>query len=219
MRIRRKREEDKVNIMQWRLNSARNRISPHFVFNLLNSKILNTNKEEADNLMELARLIRANLDLACRFAVTLREELDFVSRYVELERSTIDDSLDFSVNISKEVDADSVLIPSMFVQILVENSIAHGLKGWEGDKRISIRAEHVADATRIRVCDNGHGFDIRSVGKKRTGLSIISQTIAVVNERNKGMRMTFELHNITERDKTVGCEATLVLPDGIRLEF
>ena len=219
MRVRRKREEDKASIMQWRLNSARNRISPHFVFNLLNSKMLKTDKEEADDLMELARLIRANLDLACRLTATLREELDFVSRYVELERSTIEDPLDFSVNISKEVDVDSVQIPSMFVQILVENCIAHGLKGWRGDKRITICAEHVADTTRIRVGDNGHGFDIRSVGKKRTGLSIISQTIAVVNERNKGMRMTFDLHNIVEGDKAIGCEATLVLPDGIKLEF
>jgi tetratricopeptide (TPR) repeat protein len=219
MRNRRKREKDKISIMRWRLNSARNRISPHFVFNLLNSKMLKTDEHEADELMELSQLIRANLDLTCRQAVTLREELDFVSKYVELERSTLDDKLDFTVTVNPQVDIDSVQIPSMFVQILVENCFAHGLRGWKGEKRITIHADHDSDATHIRVCDNGQGFDIRSMGKKRTGLTIISQTLAVVNERNKRRHMAFSVHNKTKDGKTIGCEATIVVPDGIELDF
>lgn len=66
------------------------------------------------------------------------------------------------------------------------------------------------------MCDNGPGFDIRSVGKKRTGLNVICQTIAVLNERNRD-KMKFSVRNIEEQGAVRGCMATIVIPDGIKL--
>lgn len=80
MRSRKQYAQDKMRIMQLRLASVRNRISPHFVFNVLNGKILKSNEQDANELLDLTKLIRANLDLSCRLDVTLREELDFVER-------------------------------------------------------------------------------------------------------------------------------------------
>lgn len=48
--------------------------------------------------------------------------------------------------------------------------------------------------TVVSVLDNGRGFDIRQKGKKRTGLGIITQTLAVVNEHNR--------HKMTSRCRT-----------------
>lgn len=111
------------------------------------------------------------------------------------------DDFEFRIDQAKAVDADRVRIPSMFVQILVENAFVHGLKGWDGHKSIHIEIDKKEKATSIKVKDNGPGFDIRSVGKKRTGLSVITQTIAIVNERNKS-KMTFSLSNEQECGKT-----------------
>ena len=216
MRSRKQYAQDKMRIMQLRLASVRNRISPHFVFNVLNGKILKSNEQDANELLDLTKLIRANLDLSCRLDVTLREELDFVKRYVHVEKQMVGDDFEFRIDQAKAVDIDSVRIPSMFVQILVENAFVHGLKGWDGHKSIHIEIDKKEKATSITVKDNGPGFDIRSVGKKRTGLSVITQTIAIVNERNKS-KMTFSLNNEQECGKNVGCVATIVIPDNIKL--
>lgn len=216
MRSRKQYAQDKMRIMQLRLASVRNRISPHFVFNVLNGKILKSNEQDANELLDLTKLIRANLDLSCRLDVTLREELDFVKRYVHVEKQMVGDDFEFRIDLAKAVDIDSVRIPSMFVQILVENAFVHGLKGWDGHKSIHIKIDKKEKATSITVKDNGPGFDIRSVGKKRTGLSVITQTIAIVNERNKS-KMTFSLNNEQECGKNIGCVATIVIPDKIKL--
>ena len=44
----------------------------------------------------------------------------------------------------------------------------------------------------------------------------ITQTIAIVNERNKS-KMTFSLSNEQKCGKNVGCVATIVIPDNIKL--
>ena len=216
MRSRKRNAQDKMRNMQLRLACVRNRISPHFVFNVLNGKILKSNEHDANDLLDLTKLIRANLDLSCRLDVTLREELDFVKRYVDVEKQLVGDDFEFAINIAESVNIDQMRIPSMVVQILVENAFVHGLKGWDGHKFIHIGISKVGKNTCIKVRDNGPGFDIRSVGKKRTGLNVITQTIVIVNERNKN-KMTFSLNNEQENGKNVGCVATIVIPENIKL--
>lgn len=216
MRSRKRNAQDKMRNMQLRLACVRNRISPHFVFNVLNGKILKSDEHDANDLLDLTKLIRANLDLSCRLDVTLREELDFVKRYVDVEKQLVGDDFEFAINIAESVNIDQVHIPSMFVQILVENAFVHGLKGWDGHKIIHIGISKEGKNTCIKVRDNGPGFDIRSVGKKRTGLNVITQTIVIVNERNKN-KMNFSLNNEQENGKAVGCVATIVIPDNIKL--
>ncbi len=212
MQSRKRLEEDKLRIMQLKLASARNRISPHFVFNVLNNKIVNAEQQEANELMSLTKLIRANLDMSCRQEVSLSEELEFVNQYVDVEKYLLGDDFTYCQEVDKNVQLDQVFLPSMFVQILVENAFVHGLKGWEGSKQLLVKVSRALDgSTQIAVVDNGPGFDIRSVGKKRTGLSIITQTIAIVNEHNRGRgKISFSLHNLTNAEgKVTGCEAML----------
>lgn len=215
---RRKVEKDKLSIMQLKLDGVRNRISPHFVFNVLNNKIVNSDKKEATELLGLSKLIRANLDMSCKMAVSLKEELDFVRQYVEVESRLMDDELKFEVRIAEGIDEERVKLPSMLVQILTENALVHGLRGWEGTKCLTIEVERNAnDVIRISVLDNGPGFDARTMmGKHRIGLNIIGQTMSVINERNKS-KMSFQMHNRTRSDGTIaGCEAILMIPQKIQ---
>ena len=215
---RRKVEKDKLRIMQLKLDGVRNRISPHFVFNVLNNKIINSDKKEASELLGLSKLIRANLDMSCKMAVSLKEELDFVRQYVEVESQLMDDELSFEVKIEDGIDSDCVKLPSMLVQILTENALVHGLRGWEGTKCLTIDVKRMEkDVIRISVLDNGPGFDARTMmGKRRIGLNIIGQTMSVINERNK-CKMSFQMHNRTNSDGTIsGCEAVLLIPQKVQ---
>lgn len=208
-------EESRHRVLQLKLEGARNRISPHFVFNVLNNKILHADKAEANELMGLVSLIRSNLDLSCQAKVTLAAEIGFVKQYLAVESPLMGDDFEFSLEIAPEVDVEKTYIPSMFVQILVENALVHGLRGWEGRKTLQVKlARKQPDYTVVSVKDNGKGFDIRRKGKKRTGLGIITQTLAVVNERNNH-KMTFSLQNMKAEDGSVaGCLAQVCIPDG-----
>lgn len=208
-------EESRHRVLQLKLEGARNRISPHFVFNVLNNKILHADKAEANELMGLVSLIRSNLDLSCQAKVTLAAEIGFVKQYLAVESPLMGDDFESSLEIAPEVDVEKTYIPSMFVQILVENALVHGLRGWEGRKTLQVKlARKQPDYTVVSVKDNGKGFDIRRKGKKRTGLGIITQTLAVVNERNSH-KMTFSLQNMKAEDGSVaGCLAQVCIPDG-----
>ena len=209
----RKFERAKLNIIQLKLNNVRNRISPHFIFNVLNNKIINSDKQEADELLALTKLIRANLDMSCHLEVTLREELDFVKKYVAVERQLVGEDFEFHLDVDESIELDQVRIPSMFVQILAENAFVHGLTGWEGHKSLAIKVlAKWDDGIVITVTDNGPGFDARSLsGKQRTGLNVIRQTISVFNEHHKG-KIIFQMHNLKDEEgKVLGCEANLLM--------
>ena len=216
MYTRKKQLQSQMSIMNLKLNNVRNRISPHFMFNVLNNKIVNSGEKEASELMELARLIRTNLDMSSQPYMMLDKELEFVNQYIRVERDLLGDDFTFAVDVADNVDTSRVRIPSMFLQILTENAIVHGLKAVEHHKELHIRISRAADNTTvIRVSDNGPGFNAHRALKKGTGLGIISQTIAVTNERNK-QKMRFEICN-TQDDKgnITGCEATMKVPDNI----
>lgn len=219
-RARKRRLQDQLDIMQLKLNSARNRISPHFTFNVLNNTIVNANEREANRLLDLTRLIRANLDLSVKPHVSLREETDFVQRYIKVESQLVGDDFDFKLDIGPNVDLDKVQIPSMFLQIMTENAFVHGLKGWDGHKELTISIKHSDRTTTVAVTDNGPGFDIRSTGqRKRIGLNIITQTIAAVNGYNSS-KMRFDMHNMRNAKGTVcGCRASISIPDNFRYDL
>lgn len=209
--------KSQMEIMNLKLVSARNRISPHFIFNVLNNQIVGGEKEDDDGMLKLTKLIRTNLDMAGQITVPLSSEIDFVNKYVAVEKDLLpDDNFTYSVNVDKEIDTDKTLIPSMAIQILVENAFVHGLMGRNGAKSLCVRVERLTDGIRITVADNGPGFDIRSIlNSKRTGLSIIRQTVAAINQHNK-RKIKFELHNGKDAEgNTTGCNATLTIPDNI----
>ena len=103
----------RMDIMQLKLSSARNRINPHFVFNVLNNNIINVRNDAAtaavaDQLQDLARLIRANLDMSLCMTVTLAEELAFVERYVAIEQRMMGPDFHFKIEASPQVSLNEV---------------------------------------------------------------------------------------------------------------
>lgn len=208
-----------MQLMQLRLVNVRSRISPHFIFNVLNNRISNAQKSDADELMGLVRLIRANLNMSGRYYVSLKEELDFVRYYTGVEGNCIDGGLDFSVSAPADDVLERVMVPSMSIQILVENAIKHGLKRRKGRKRLGITVGVDAAGCRVTVADNGTGFDIRrgDPSSTGTGLKVIRSTISLINRYNKN-KMSLDIRNIHAADGSVeGCEVTITMPRGMRL--
>ena len=197
-----------IDMLNLRLTIVRQRISPHFIFNVLNSCVGSYGPNEANRLTLLARLIRSSLDISSKTFVTLDQEIDFVKQFIEIQKSLMGQDFVVSYDLPPTDKMDAILIPSMFVQILTENAIIHGLKRKEGEKRLMISVAIDDQQACICVKDNGPGFDIRAYNnaKARIGLNIIRHTMAIINEENKSSKIRFDIHN------DHGCSAILTVP-------
>lgn len=208
---RRRRMEGEVSLLRLRMENARNRISPHFVFNILNHRMTGTNQQERDELMTLAKLIRRSLDLSHAASTPLAEELRFVADYVDLQRYVLRPDFDFRIACPDGVGG--VEVPSMFVQILVENSIKHGLKGLDRPQSLHVTVEDDGRQCVITVEDNGRGFAGGQAARRGTGLSTMFQTIDTLNTRNKRCPMDIDLRNSRNAaGEVTGCVARLTVP-------
>lgn len=207
-----------MQLMHTQLANVRSRISPHFIFNVLNNRIANTNGSDAGELMTLVKLIRTNLNMTGKYYVSMKEELDFVGYYISVERHIIGDDFTYEVNAPSDDELAEIMVPSMFIQILVENSIKHGLRNRKGAKRICVDITKGETDCTITVTDNGTGFDIRNSNPSstKTGIKVIRNTINIINHENK-RKIRLDIKNIDAPDGSVaGCQVTLVLPLGLK---
>jgi LytS/YehU family sensor histidine kinase len=184
-------------------------IDPHFLFNALNaiSSEVEADPVSARNMIEhLGNLLRLTLDTNDRQLVPLFEELSFLDHYLAIQRIRFGDRLRFEQVIDEDVR--HVLVPSMTIQPLVENSIRHGLsqRARGGMVRVAARRsdeQHI----RITVEDDGVGLPADWTPGKSPGLglSITAQRLAALYPRQDGV---FDIR----RRAGGGTEVELLLP-------
>lgn len=199
-------------IMSLRLENIRNRISPHFIFNVLNREVAAGRRQHSDNLMELIKLMRRNLELTEGLAVSLADELDFVQTYINLEGKTLGDDFIYLSDIDPSIDLQKFKVPSMLLQIPVENSIKHALSGKEGRKCLWINGVKKDTEVELVVRDNGGGYGRPTANKGTgTGMKVITQTIQLLNTYNS-TPIVMTISNVPVRDGEVGCEVHYSIP-------
>ena len=196
-----------------RLENIRNRLSPHFIFNVLNREMAERNVEEKQELSSLVKLMRRNLELVEQLCVTLAEELDFVKTYINLERRSLGPDFHSELKIEKDVQPEQIRIPSMMIQIPVENAVKHALREKEGERNLWVSVCRRGSGICIKITDNGGGYrpDSRNRGTG-TGMKVIMQTIRILNNKNKEA-IDVLVHNVSLQSGEMGCEVTFWLPD------
>lgn len=196
-----------------RLENIRNRLSPHFIFNMLNREMAERNVEEKQELSSLVKLMRRNLELAEQLCVTLAEELDFVKTYINLERRSLGPDFHSELKIEKDVQPEQIRIPSMMIQIPVENAVKHALREKEGERNLWVSVCRRGNGICIKITDNGGDYrpDSRNRGTG-TGMKVIMQTIRILNNKNKEA-IDVLVHNVSLQSGEMGCEVTFWLPD------
>ena len=212
----RKRNADKqLEIVNLRIDNSRSRLSPHFIFNVLKHAAFGEGSEAGKVVTNIIHLMHAQLTMARQMYATLEDELQFTSTYVEVAATTLGDGFSYEVVKPEEDYLKQRMVPSTFVQILVENAIKHGLSGKEGVKLLKVEATVTSETTQVSVTDNGRGFDIRRPSQNRgtgTGLSVIRRTIALYNEHHR-QKIGFTIKNPTDAEGNIkGCCFTLILP-------
>lgn len=155
-----KKDEEKK---QAELLALRRQIQPHFIYNTLNSiRILamyNSQHKIADSLQILARLLKKIFSSKDTFN-TLSDDIAFIKDYIYLIQICYKNSIDVSYCISE--NAQTLMIPSMIIQPLIENAIQHGLNEKLTQKaspiKLYISAQEKNGYLLIEITDNGIGM-------------------------------------------------------------
>ena len=126
------------------LESLKNQIDPHFIFNSLNtmSHLIEHDPLKARRFNDtLAGVYRYILQNKIRDIVFLREELAFVSDYYTLLEIRFGNAVSMDIDID-DSDLDNYLIPPISIQTLVENAIKHNEFSNNNPVKIRIRLEN-----------------------------------------------------------------------------
>jgi two-component system LytT family sensor kinase len=146
--------------MEARLDALQRQINPHFLFNTLNSigSLVRSQPELArEMIVKLANILRMLLKNRDAF-VPFEEELAFTDDYLDIEVVRFGEKL----RVVKEIAEDTlpIVVPSMLLQPLIENSIKHGLEPRIGGGTVTLRSRILSDARLlIEVEDDGIGME------------------------------------------------------------
>ena len=168
-RIEHRLQEQEKLLMAARVEALANQINPHFLFNTLTSisSLIRSQPETARTLiLKLSAMLRRMLRTQEHF-VTLREELASIDEYLDIEAVRFGSTLVVEKSISP--DSLDLVMPSMVLQPLVENSIKHGIEKKVGGGRIVIRSTRHDGHGIIEVVDNGAGMADTDVSRSREG--------------------------------------------------
>ncbi len=181
------KEEQKRKSIEAELAALRSQMNPHFIFNSLNAIqdfIFQHKTEEANEyLAKFAKLIRAVLQQSRKKTVTVDEECELLKTYLELESLRFNHSFDWEIITGSEMDTDELMIPSMLLQPVVENSIRHGFKNLQRKGKLSIRFKKEGDDICCEITDNGTGRVTEKNGKGSSlAMSIIEERIKILNQ-------------------------------------
>ncbi|TKD68250.1 sensor histidine kinase [Pseudalkalibacillus hwajinpoensis] len=188
-------------------------ISPHFLFNSLNT-IISLIRIEPDKarklLVSLSHFLRQNLSGTTANMTSLNQELKHVRAYLEVEEARFVDRLTVQYNI--EESALSVQLPPLTLQPIVENAIKHGIKNKDIDCIVEISINSQSHGILVCVTDNGEGMTpdrVNELGvshvhsQSGTGLGLYNvnrrltmlfgndASIQIKSEQNKGTTICF----------------------------
>jgi two-component system, LytTR family, sensor histidine kinase LytS len=196
-------------------------ISPHFLFNSLNTivSLIRIDPGKARILLvSLSHFLRQNLSATTASMTSLEQELRHMKAYLSIEETRFVDKL----KVIYDID-DSALfekIPPLTLQPIVENAIKHGIKEKIKDCLIKISIKRQDERIKVVVEDNGKGMSkerVEHIGKEMldseigTGLALYNvnrrltmlfgdeAALKVKSELNKGTEISFTIPH-TEGD-------------------
>jgi hypothetical protein len=159
-----------VSVTEAQLHGLMSQLNPHFLFNCLNSVralIVEDPAVAQTTVTELSNLMRYSMQAGRVATVPLEIEMDMVRTYLSLESVRLDERLTSHIEIAPETR--SVPIPTMLIQLLVENGVKHGIERLPDGGVIRVESRIEGGALRISVVNSGR--IVAHNGSTRVGLN------------------------------------------------
>ena len=202
-------------VTRLRMDNVKNRISPHFTLNVLNAIMPAMRQyEELSHKMQLfVKVLRSNLLASDKMAMTLAEEMEVVKDFVSLREQTNPVTPHVSWHVDETVDT-GILVPTMCIQIPVENALKYAFDGMEGCGEITVSIDGRDRGALVSIRDNGCGYNpgAHSNSERGTGngLKMLYRTVEMLNARNT-VKMRFDIRNLSDAGER-GTLVTIYIP-------
>lgn len=145
-------------------------ITPHFMYNTLNSikyeAILQGSQNTAELLEAFIELLQLSASDRGAF-ITVKQEMHMVQNYVKLQQFRYADC--FQVTFDMQPETETCYVPRLLIQPLVENAILHGIDHRRQNNRIAISVLCDTGALAIKVEDHGDGMTPEEIQKLLDG--------------------------------------------------
>jgi two-component system, LytTR family, sensor kinase len=167
-----------AELSQARLKHLTAQIEPHFLFNALNaiSNRMHEDVDAADRMIsDLGGLLRAAYDSDSQVLVPLGHELDWLRGYASMMTERFRGHLSFELKVAPGLD--SVQVPRLLLQPLVENALKHGLAAGRGN--LSVDVSQQGQMLLYTISDDGVGIDDTTI-KAGTGLSNVRRRLELL---------------------------------------
>ena len=143
-------------LTQARLDALSAQLTPHYLFNALNSiaEMVHHDADAADRmLVQLGGLLRHSLESGRQQHTSLHDELAVIDCYIGIEQVRLGDRLRFRCDISDE--ALYAQVPRLMLQPLVENAVTHAAACRESPTTVEVRASCTGPRLVLEVVDDG----------------------------------------------------------------
>ncbi len=211
--MKRNRTEKQIRGLQFL--AWKSAVNPHFLFNSLQSiqSLYAENKPHEAKLFtrNFSNVLRKTIDQSENVFITVKEEIEYLQSYLELESMKSLYKLDYRITVNTE-DILAYFIPSMVIQIVVENCLKHGIVD-HSQGLIEIKFEQKDQKIYCIITDNGKGFDENDLIKKGSkGISMIKSKLKIVEELIKQV-IVFTFRTVKHPDdKIMGTETIFIFP-------
>lgn len=120
------------------LSSLKEQLSPHFLFNTLNTlSILTREKIVKEYVSELANVYRYVLQYKDSDTATLQQELHFIDSYLYILKTRLEDAIQIETKVNQQLLSRKM--PPLTLQLLLENAVKHNVASMSRPLKIEIR--------------------------------------------------------------------------------
>jgi len=204
--------EANIKIGELKLMALRSVMSPHFIFNVLNSIQFFISKNDRLNaityLTTFSKLIRSILTHSVNNKIKLVDEIEMLKNYVQLEMVRFENKFNFILQVDPAVDIEAIEIPSLLIQPYVENAILHGLYNKEGKGTLKIDVYEENETVIFQIEDDGIGREAAMKlrkqnfpGHKSMGINLTEERLQLINQKHN---VAFEIKDLNENGTPTG---------------
>ena len=122
--------------------------------------------------------------------IPLHQELDLLINYLDIEKSRTNNKFDYTIQIDDNVDIYLEEVPTMVLQIFLENSVWHGVVPKKERGHIHLQISKRSNILKITIKDDGVGrsFSLRHKSKdqkekKSMGTDLVLQRLQLLNRK------------------------------------
>ncbi|MUK28892.1 sensor histidine kinase [Aliivibrio fischeri] len=197
-------EQEKALVLS-QLSQLQSQIEPHFLFNTLAniSALIELDSNKAKLMLEkLTDLLRGSLKTNRNPLITIEQEIELLNAYLSIQQIRLGDRLTYEID---NQIIESISLPPLLIQPLVENAITHGIEPSAQGGQLMVQFKQENNQFIVVISDNGIGLE-SVLPSKGHGMSLnnIKQRLHDLFDGSASVRIT--------ENKDGGVNAELTIP-------